>query len=688
MVDAACPAPRSEEAPEAASLDGAAVVQAEARVPDPLAEVERLADLDSVTLELELPSAARRLSLSVQALRRAVAEEGKRRRAEHAAYEVGERARRAGNGADGGTAAVAEEAPAPVDPRGRTDLFVDLADLPDTAAELADRLAALPHLFDRGGPARLAFDVQRGGMVAEPLTLHGVVTEAHSVCRPWQWRRVGRGALERVDVTLPERVAKLYLDRRGRWGLRPLDGVAPAPLLSEDGGMRVADGYDPATRLWCERMPAAMAVPDAPTRAEAEAALRRLRVVLRTFAFADAPRVTLPGCPVPAVDVDAPPEADESAALAMLMTAVCRPSLWKAPGLMARAPAFSGAGTGKGLLVRVTCAVAFGRAPRAVTPGGTAEELEKRIASALMRAEPVLFLDNANGLTLKSDALASALTERPAEVRALGGNRMVALNPVAFVAVTGNGLAPSEDLARRFVVVELDAGVEDPDARDFPGDLLGEVSAQRGELLADALTIWRWGRRQGAALPKGRALGSFEQWGRWCRDALLALGCRDPVLRVAEAKADDPRRRAVAAIFDAWWEHHRDHAVTANGLHDAVKGAADPAAKGRQYLASRIRNLEGTRAAGFVLTRTPVEGRWSPDSYRLLKTDVPSQAGPTAAAGHRDHGGHREGTEAGGAAAAEHWGPAAPDSNDPYDPYASTPGDTAGADDRIFEGEL
>jgi hypothetical protein len=583
---------------------------------------------------------------------------------------------------------VAGNEPAPADPRGRADLFVDAADLPETAADLARRLAGRPLLFDRGGPARLAFDAQRGGMAAEPLTVNGVVIEAHAVCRPWQWRRARGGALERAEITLPERVARLYLDMKGEWGLRPLDGIASAPLLSEDGGLRVADGYDPATRLWCERMPAAVAVPDAPTRAEAEAALRRLRMALRTFAFADTARVRLPGCPVPVVDVDAPPGADESAALAALQTAVCRPSLWKAPGLIVWAPALSGAGTGKGLLMRALCAVAFGRAPRAVTPGGTAEELEKRIASALMRAEPVLFLDNANGLTLRSDALASALTERPAEVRALGGNRMVALNPVAFVTVTGNGLAPSEDLVRRFVAVELDAGVEDPEARPFPGDLLAEVQARRGELLADALTIWRWGRQQGAALPAGLALGSFEQWGRWCRDPLLALGCRDPVERLVEAKADDPRRRAVAEIFGAWWEHHRDRPVAANGLHGAVKAAADPTDKGRQYLAARLRGLEGTRAAGFVLTRTPAEGRWSPDSYRLLRNDVPSHAVPTEAAGHRDHGGHRESAEGGGASAAEHPWPAALDPDDPYGPYACPPGGGANADDRVFEGEL
>ena len=566
-------------------------------------------------------------------------------------------------------------------------LHIDHGDLPASAEALRDLLAGRPNLFDRGVPVRLVDDAQRRGLVAMPLTATGVVREAHAAARPFVLRE-RNGELRQAPVTLPERVAHLYLDMQGEWRLRPLDGIAAAPLLADDGGIRCVDGYDPATRLWCERMPGVGGGPPARARAAAVAALRRLRVVLRTFAFADALRTTLPGCPVPVVDVDAPPEADESAALVMLMTAVCRPSLRLAPGLIVRAPALSGAGTGKGLLVRALCAVAFGRAPRAVTPGGTAEELEKRVASALMRAEQVLLIDNANGLTLRSDALASALTERPAEVRALGGNRMVELNPVSFVAVTGNGVALSEDLVRRFVAVELDAGVEDPEARPFPGDLLAELEARRGELLSGALTIWRWGRQQGPALPGGLALGSFGQWGRWCRDPLLALGCRDPVLRLAEAKADDPRRRAVAAIFGAWWEHHRDRPVTASGLHEAVKEVADPTAKGRQYLASRIRNLEGTRAAGFVLSRIPAEGRWSPDSYRLLRTDEPPPPMPTEAAGHRDHGGHREGTEADGAAAAEHRGPAAPDLDDPYGPYASWPGGGAAADERIFEGEL
>jgi hypothetical protein len=518
-------------------------------------------------------------------------------------------------------AAKAEPQEAPTDPRGRADLLVDGADLPDTAAALAGLLASVPHLFDRGGPARIARDRTRDGFVVEPLTLNGVVNEAHRIARPWVWTKNRDGGMDRKDITLPERVAKLFLDDRNGWGLRALDGITSAPLLHEDGTVRAAEGYDDRTRLWCERVPA-VDVPATPSRDDASAALVRLRLHFRTFAFADARRVQAAYTSVPVVDTAQPPGADESAFLCALLTAVCRPCLWLAPGLLVRAPEYSGAGTGKGLLVRAICAVAFGSRPVAITAGGTAEEFDKRVTSALMEAGATLFLDNVNPTALKSDVLASAITERPAAVRPLGRSATVQLNPTAFVTVTGNGLALSEDMARRFLTVELDAGMEDPEARDFRADFLAETMAARVTLLRDVLTIWRWGRQAGDALPAGRAMGSFPGWARWCRDLLVDLGCKDPAVRVADAKAKDPRRQAVAEIFTAWWKAHGEQPVPLAELAEPVKQAADPMGRGRQYLAARVRALDGTRAAGFVLNRSLSDARWSVDLYQLRRAEA------------------------------------------------------------------
>ena len=574
MIKEAVPVDVLEPSPDGAAFDQAA-------------EITRLAALSPIDYDKQRKAAADRLGCSVGALDAEIIQ-----------------IRKQATGKDkGGGPLVAADA------RGRSDLEVNSADLPDTAVELAGFLARQPMIFDRGGPAKLTFDEQRGGLVAGLLNVNSVVNECHQIARPFVWEPGDEGPKKKY-ITIPERVAKLYLALKGQWGLRPLDGIAQAPLLNEGGDMRAVDGYDPPSRLWCEKVPA-VEVPPRPNRKDAEAALVLLRTALRTFAFADAEMVDDPALKVKTVNLTSSPGQDETAALAAILTAVCRPSLWLAPGVAVRAPAFSGAGTGKGLLCRVICAIAYGQRPQALTAGGTPEEFDKRVTAALIGAEAVLFLDNINGTTLKSDILASILTERPCYVRPLGRSATVPLNASTLVLVTGNGLMLSEDLARRFLVVELDAGMEDPEARNFPGDLLADLMTRRSDLLQAALIIWRWGQQNPAELERGKPLGSFEQWCKWVRDPLLTLGCADPAEKVAATKSNDPRRRAIAELFNAWWEAHSNNPVAIAELTDRVRMVADPQNKGRQYLAAYIRRLEGTRAAGFVLTRNDAAGKWT-----------------------------------------------------------------------------
>jgi hypothetical protein len=367
----------------------------------------------------------------------------------------------------------------------KPDLIVHASNLPATAEALRDLLAASGGLFDRGMPVRIIKPADGGSPSATRLTKYRVVVETHRLCQPVRFD----AKRELQQITLPDRVAEMYLDMAGEWDLPPLAGVSTAPLLSADGNVRVADGYDRATALWCCHVPM-LTLPPHPSRADAEAALRRLREAFRTFPFSDASRRWDASRGVDVIDLLQPPGRDESAFLLALITAVCRPSLRLAPGMLFTAPAVSGAGSGKGLLVRAICAIAFGNRPRAFTTGGDRHELDKRLAAELIEAQPALFLDNANGITLRSDTLASVLTERPARIRVLGETRMVPLNSAAFVALTGNGLTVTEDLARRFILCELDARCEDPETRPFAAGFLEDVEPRRSDLLTAALTIW------------------------------------------------------------------------------------------------------------------------------------------------------------------------------------------------------
>ena len=283
--------------------------------------------------------------------------------------------------------------------------------------------------------------------------------------------------------------------------------------------------------------------------------------MFKTFCFGDAATSADPDFKVPIVDISKPPGRDESSSfLNALLTAACRPSLPLAPGVVVRAAAMSGAGAGKGSLARCICNIAFGREPHAVTSGATSEATGKRIAAELIQGGPALFIDNLNNTSFKSDLLASAITESPARVRLLGQSTMMPLNASALVILTGNGLAVSEDLARRFITIELDPRTEDPEARAFENDIKGDVKQRRKELLAALLTIWRWGRQASSALRQGFPW-EVSSNGRWVRDPLLALGCHDPAERVREAKQRDSRRRNVAEIVLAWWQAHQNRAA-------------------------------------------------------------------------------------------------------------------------------
>jgi hypothetical protein len=516
----------------------------------------------------------------------------------------------------------------------KPDLVVHAADLTTTAAALRNVLAASGgDLFEHDRKAVRVVAAADGGLPAiEPLSRDRVVVEAHRACRP-----VKMDYGKRKEVTLSNRVADLYLAMGGEWGLRPIYGTTTAPLLNGEGDVRLVEGYDAATGLWCHAMPA-LTLPERPTRDEAKAALALLRRTFRTFPFGDAKRHLDPALGVDVVDLEQPPGQDESAFLVSLVTACARSSLHVAPATSIRSPQLSGAGCGKGLLARAMFAIAFGAQPSAMAPGEQQEESEKRIAAALLAVQPAMLLDNFNSLTLRSNALASALTERPAHIRVLGLLRTIEVNSAAFVVVTGNALQISEDLARRFIDIVLDAGIEDPEHRPFPDGaerFLANVTARRAELLAAVIRIWRWGRQNGADLKRGKPLGGFETWADWCRDPLLTLDCRDPIERSADLKAADPRRAATAEIYQEWWNHHTNSPTKAADLHEEVRKLLDPSPKGpaRQPVVARLRKLVGTRVAGFVLTVKRAVGKWGAASYVLETTEEPGAEADAADSG-------------------------------------------------------
>jgi Primase C terminal 2 (PriCT-2)/RepB DNA-primase from phage plasmid len=521
------------------------------------------------------------------------------------------------------------ETEADCDPRPR--LWASSAHPEVTVSEIALKLpAADGRLFDRGSGilVRVSFDQVQQGAVASPVAEDALSLIVHQHFQPYRLEQGNFNELRRVPCGLPRKIAAMFLKSPWEWKFAPLNGIATSPLLDKDGAIRVANGYDEASGLWCENVPdIAGLVPEKPTREEAKEALLVLRRTFRTFCFADA--MTIMDGAVTVVDLSKPPGMDESCFLHALLTGACRPSLWLAPGIFLRAPSITGSGSGKGLLARRMFKIAFGRQPSAITGGGSPEELEKRVATALIGAEQAIFIDNLNDRTFRSDTVESTITERPSKVRLLGKMKEVQLSSSALVVMTGNGTSLSGDTARRFpLMINLDAKMENPDARPLDASaIMMEVTKRRPELLVAALTVFRYGRTA-KGIKRGLALGSFDQWCAWVRDPLLALGCKDPAERLVEIKKQDPRRQALHDLFTLWRERHGSDPVTAYELHNDLKAILVPKVeeRTRQRVAARLTALAGTRLGGFVLLRVPAESsspyasrsaKWEPDKYSV-----------------------------------------------------------------------
>ena len=339
-------------------------------------------------------------------------------------------------------------------------------------------------------------------------------------------------------------------------GIPVLSSIIGAPTIRPDGSLLTERGYDPATGLLLASSTDFPPVPSEPTKDQAFAALRALSEPFEQFPFASAPA--------------------GAAHLAAILTAVSRHLYACAPGVAFTAPE---QGTGKTLLADSVGIIAFGITPAHLPLAQGREEFRKALLAILLAGDPIAMLDNVDR-EFSSAELANFMTAERYGDRVLGSSRTVKLPARVVVIVTGNNVTLAGDLPRRFIVAELDAGIERPETRTgfrIP-NLRAHLHQHRGRLAAAALTVLR--AFQIANPPEqARPLGSFEQWSRIVREPLLWLGLADPCETTAKARADDPDRERLGALLEAWRDAFKNaptrtsealRAATGSALHTAL----------------------------------------------------------------------------------------------------------------------
>ncbi|MGM0584747.1 MAG: PriCT-2 domain-containing protein [Pseudomonadota bacterium] len=388
---------------------------------------------------------------------------------------------------------------------------------------------------------------QRGSMVVRPAMVPVAVSDGRTVHAPRlahvkahhmaeaftraaNWKRFDKREGDWLSTDCPHRIAETFLAREGQWRLPVLTGIINCPTLRADGSILDLPGYDAQTGLLFDpqevRFPA---LPRDPDRDMASRALAYLKDLISTFPF-----VT---------------EGDRAVALSAILTALVRRSLPTAPLHGFNAPT---AGTGKSMLVDLASLIATARPAPVIAQGKSEEEMEKRLGAALIAGDVLIAIDNCEE-PLGGELLCQTMTQTSLKVRILGKSVNAEVPSNAAIFATGNNLTFEGDMTRRALRATLDAGVERPELRAFDRDPLAMVSERRGDYVSAGLTVLRAFHIAGR--PQQRApLGSFTDWSRWIRDALIWLGEADPCDTMEELRGADPKLEALTSVLEGWRE--------------------------------------------------------------------------------------------------------------------------------------
>ncbi len=362
------------------------------------------------------------------------------------------------------------------------------------------------------------------------------------------FKRYDARSEEWVSTNCPFDLATAYLERVGDWKLSILTGIIDAPTLRSDGSVLDQPGYDEPTGILYVPSGSYYAIGSDLTQKRARAALDALCKLLKGFPFVDEN----------GEDATSKSSPSRSVALSAILTAITRRSIAHAPLHAFTAPVM---GSGKSKLVDIASMIATGHEAPVLSQGKTEEEMEKRLGAALIAGDALISFDNCEQ-PLGGELLCQALTQRTLKVRPLGKSMLVSLPTDALFAATGNNLIIAGDMTRRTIVATLDPKVERPELREFDADPLEIIRADRATYVAAALTVLRAFIDAGMPAQGAKPLGSFGDWSRKVRDALLWMGEPDPCLTMERARVEDPQTQALVEVLTQWVETIGDHGVS------------------------------------------------------------------------------------------------------------------------------
>jgi hypothetical protein len=359
------------------------------------------------------------------------------------------------------------------------------------------------------------------------------------IARVADWyRATDETSVDTIPLKEAARDMLAYIDP----SLPQLHAVIRTPLFGCDGSLIATPGYHPKDRVWMDADSTLQMgrLSNTPTPEE----IRTARDLFCDELLADFPFTDL---------------SDRAHAVAAILLPFVRRMIeGPTPLHLIEAPSV---GSGKGLLANVVAIVATGANCESRTLPEDDDEIRKMITAELLKARPIVLLDNADDRKkLHSPSLASVLTAVRWTDRVLGESKMASLPNQGLWMMTANNPHLDLELTRRCIRVRIDPRLDRPWKRtEFRHpDLVRWVKANRGPLVHAVLTLVLGWIATGRPIDQKR-LGSFEGWSELVGGVLGVAGIEGFLANLDQlydqADQDGQKWREFTA---AWWEAFRD----------------------------------------------------------------------------------------------------------------------------------
>lgn len=396
------------------------------------------------------------------------------------------------------------------------------------AVDAAERvLAADETCFDARGP--IIRIVTRPGQDISTELVSDQTLSAMLAPKVDFYRPVKGNGWERCDP--PASVIQGLRYGQNRLHLKTLSGLSRQPFYGANGQLVFKSGYDEATGIYAAFDEADYDLRN-PTREEAERQIDWLKWLLREFPFAS--------------------DADRSAAISAIITAVVRPSLPLAPAFNITAPRSGG---GKGYLASLISLAASSSDPYSISYPTGSDEATKLLLAVLLEKPAVVLFDDMQAQTgWKSlGPINKALTSPTISERVLGSSRTATARTNVLFMGTGNNVEPAQDVRRRVVSVRLAPKTANPALQRYTFKPVAHIRKHRSHIVQAALTIVEAHRNAGQPLADVPSIGSYEEWSLFCRQPLIWLGEPDPATSLIEQVQQDDDQGALEEFLKLWF---------------------------------------------------------------------------------------------------------------------------------------